>query len=263
MRLRGVACVVAGVSIGAWGAPAFADDWGLCRDAAVAPPVSIAACTRAINSGRYRNRDLSVLLYNRGVSHRQQGNDDGAMADYSEAIRLDPAYEKPFNNRGNIRRDRGDIDGALADYSAAIGINPDYGTALANRANVYDDRGELDLALADLDRAVGLDSGTARAYNLRGVVRTKKDEIDRAIADFDSAVRADPGYVFAYNNRGLSYEKKGELDRALADFRLALSIDAASRTAADGVTRLEQAIMRSGREPPSNVTAKAPVLGKP
>jgi tetratricopeptide (TPR) repeat protein len=261
MRLCGLASALLGLSICAATVPAQADDWTLCQDGSVAPGVSIAACTRAIGSGYYRTHDLSVLHYNRGVSYRQQSNDDAALADYSEAIRLDPGYEKPFNNRGNVRKDKGDIDGALADYSEAIRIKPDYDTALANRADLYEDTGDYDLALADLDRVLRIDGGSARAFNLRGVIRKKKDELDRAIADFDSAVRFDPKYVYAYNNRGLSYEKKGDLVRALADFRLALNIDAKSRTAADGVARIEQA-MSSRRDPASNVTAIVPVLEK-
>src|SRR5262245_25363597 len=257
MRLCGFASALFGIAVCA-AIPALADDWTVCQDGAANPAISIEACTRAIGSGFYRNHDLSVLHYNRAVSHRKQGEDEAALADYSTAIRIDPRYEKPFNNRGNVRKDMGDTDGALADYSEAIRLKPDYHTALANRADLYDDKGEFDLALADLDRALGIDGRSARTFNLRGLIRKKKDDLDRAIADFDSAVRFDPAYVYAYINRGLSYEKKGELARALADFRLALGIDASNRTAADGIARIELTT-GSRREPTSSVAASAPV----
>jgi tetratricopeptide (TPR) repeat protein len=260
MRLSGFASALLGFAV-CTAIPAFADDWTLCQDGIAAPAVSIEACTRAIGSGLYRSHDLSVLHYNRGVSHRQDGDDVAAFNDYSVAIRIDPRYEKPFNNRGNVLKDMGDIDGALADYSEAIRLKPDYHTALANRADLYDDTGEFDLALTDLDRALGIDGRSARAFNLRGLIRRKKDDLDGAIADFGSAVRFDPKYVYAYSNRGLSYEAKGDLDRALADFRLALNIDASNRTAVDGIARIELAT-GSRREPTSNVTAIAPVAEK-
>jgi len=260
MRLCGFASALFGIAVCA-AIPALADDWTVCQDGAANPAISIEACTRAIGSGFYRNHDLSVLHYNRGVSHRQQGEDEAALADYSTAIRIDPRYEKPFNNRGNVRKDMGDIDGALADYSEAIRLKPDYHTALANRADLYDDTGEFDLALADLDRALGIDSRSARVFNLRGLISRKKNELDRAIADFDRAVRLEPKYLYAYVNRGLSYETKGELDRALADFRAALDIDADNRAAADGIARIELAT-GVRREPTSSITASVPVVEK-
>ena len=39
---------------------------------------------------------------------------------YSEAIRLKPDDAEAFYNRGGARRDKGDVDGALQDYSEAI-----------------------------------------------------------------------------------------------------------------------------------------------
>ena len=51
---------------------------------------------------------------------------DGALADYDQAIRLNPAYVDAYNNRGVVRSDRGDADGAIADYDQAIRLNPEY-----------------------------------------------------------------------------------------------------------------------------------------
>jgi tetratricopeptide (TPR) repeat protein len=53
----------------------------------------IAACTRQIDSGRWRGHDLAVEHYNRGISWKAKGDLDRAIADYTEAIRLDPKYE--------------------------------------------------------------------------------------------------------------------------------------------------------------------------
>jgi tetratricopeptide (TPR) repeat protein len=42
------------------------------------------------------------------------------MTDYTEAIRLDPAYAAAYNNRANCRRDQGDLEGAEAEFSQAL-----------------------------------------------------------------------------------------------------------------------------------------------
>jgi len=86
--------------------------------------VAIAACSRVITSARYQGRKLAGLYDNRGVEYRKIGQYDRAIADYSEAIRLDPNYAKAFNNRGDAYRDKGEYDRATADYNQAIGLNP-------------------------------------------------------------------------------------------------------------------------------------------
>ena len=42
---------------------------------------------------------------------------------YTEAIRLKPDDALAFNNRGLARRDKGDLDGALQDYTEAVRLN--------------------------------------------------------------------------------------------------------------------------------------------
>ena len=75
--------------------PAAADDAMLCsRETG---DVAIAACTRAINSGAGRP---SINYNNRGEAYRGKGDMDRAIADFTEAIRLDPKYAIAYINRG-------------------------------------------------------------------------------------------------------------------------------------------------------------------
>lgn len=59
---------------------------------------------------------------NRGVARQIKGDVDGAIADYTKAIEIDPRLAPAYNNRGNARRDIGDVNGAIADCSKAIEI---------------------------------------------------------------------------------------------------------------------------------------------
>ena len=45
---------------------------------------------------------------------------------------------------------KNDIDRAIADYSQAIDINPRYANAYFNRGSIYETKGANDLAIADL-----------------------------------------------------------------------------------------------------------------
>jgi tetratricopeptide (TPR) repeat protein len=114
----------------------------------------------AIKAPRPTQEELSAeQWFARALGKLQTGDLDGAIADYTEAIRLNPGYVYAYNNRGNTRAKQGDMTGAIADYDKAIALNPDYAEAYSNRAEAYFALKRVEKALADFKRAneLGLD----------------------------------------------------------------------------------------------------------
>jgi len=183
---------------------------------------AIAACTRAINSGAGQP---SINYNNRGFAYRRKGENDRAIADYNEALRLDPKYAIAYNNRGLAYSEKGENDRAIADYNEALRLDPKYAIAYNNRGLAYFRKGENDRAIADYNEALRLNPKYAIASNNRGLAYRSKGENDRAIADYTEALRLDPKFAMAYNNRGVAYSDKGENDRAIADYTEALRLD--------------------------------------
>ncbi len=50
---------------------------------------------------------------------------DGAMADATEAIRLNPDDANAYYNRAVARENKGDVDEAIADYTRGRDLAPD------------------------------------------------------------------------------------------------------------------------------------------
>jgi tetratricopeptide (TPR) repeat protein len=64
-----------------------------------------------------------------------KGDLDSAIADYDQAIALDPKDAIAYNGRGNVYYDRKDYDGAIADYVQAIMLDPKLALAYNGRGN--------------------------------------------------------------------------------------------------------------------------------
>ena len=182
---------------------------------------AIAACTWVIDSGHLHGHDLAVEYYNRGIEYKHKGDFDRAIADYGEAIRLDPGYQHAYVNRGLAYDAKGDVDRAIADYTEAIRLDPKDKDPYTNRGGAYHAKGDLDRAIADHSEAIRLDPTFAAAYVNRGNAYRAKDDLDRAIADYDQAIRLDPKKLSAYLSRGRANLYAGALATALADFEQA------------------------------------------
>jgi len=77
---------------------------------------------------------------------------------------------------GRIRR-------AIADYNEAIRLNPKYAGAYNLRGRAYHDKGDNDRAIGDYDEAIRLDPKLVEAYDNRGSHTTTSASRSRAIAD--------------------------------------------------------------------------------
>jgi tetratricopeptide (TPR) repeat protein len=162
-----------------------------------------------------------VAFNNRGYAYSDKGDNDRAIADYSEAIRLDPKSATAFKNRGIAYLEKGDNDRAIADYSAAIRIDPEDANAFNSRGVAYRAKGDPARAIADYNEAIRLDPKSAMAFDNRGNAYHAKGDNERAIADYNEAIRLNPKSSFGYFARGRSYLFAGSVEKSLADFNQA------------------------------------------
>ena len=94
---------------------------------------------------------------NRGNASWRKGEHGKAIADYSEAIRLNPSDAIAYNSRGSAYRETRELDNSIADYNEAIRLDPKYTIAYNNRGKAYEQKGENDKAIADFTEAIRLD----------------------------------------------------------------------------------------------------------
>jgi tetratricopeptide (TPR) repeat protein len=119
--------------------------------------------------------------------------------------------------KGTERLEKNDLAGAIAAFTEALRLNPNDAKALSSRGVAYDLNRDLDKALADYNEALRIDPKYATAYYNRGMTYGKKHDLDKAIADFTEAIRLKPQMAQAYFNRGMIYGEKGDKINAYED----------------------------------------------
>ena len=101
---------------------------------------------------------------NRGNTKYHLRDYQGAIADYSKAIEINPQYAYAYINRGNAKSDLGSYQGAIADYNKAIEIDPQDADAYYNRGNAKELVRDLKGACADWRKASSLGDQDAAGW---------------------------------------------------------------------------------------------------
>lgn len=200
----------------------------------------------------YLFNDRGMAYYQRWkVSNKSPEDIQQAVADFKQAIAVDPFFAEPYFNLGTVSTDANELTKAIEFYSQAIELDPEYGEAynalgeareklkpqevalddfinavkrgyqpaLFNLARAYLRRGDIQEAINTFDRALAYRHDDPRAYLGRGEAYARKGEHTQAIEDFNRAIELDPKLIDAYFSRGVSYDEMNDASHAIADLR--------------------------------------------
>jgi tetratricopeptide (TPR) repeat protein len=216
--------------------------WELCRgdikDTSV--DLSIRACTEVIQSGRESPKNLAIAHLERGFWYARKKDQDRTLADFDEAIRLDPQNDTALGARSELHHSKGDLARAQADFEQAMRIDSIEGVRMANRCRSSFrvgfgqdgiDPARLEPVVWTCTKALWWSSMDCRSSSCRpeepletrAWIYLRLDKPDAAIADFDLALKHNPKLATALYGRGLA---KRRIDRAAgaADFAAAKAI---------------------------------------
>jgi tetratricopeptide (TPR) repeat protein len=144
----------------AWVMPAAADyasDLTLCNTVSSRTPAEkVAACTRLLNSGRLRGRDLAAVYANRADRYRLLEQYDRALEDFERSFKLNPDNPLAYLNRAEVWRVKGEPDQAIADATRAIQLDPALNSPWTIRGLAYEKLGAIAKAREDFKHALAI-----------------------------------------------------------------------------------------------------------
>lgn len=161
----------------------------------------------------------AVAYYHRAITRYALGDKLGAIADYSEVVKIDPTHGIAYNNRAVVRYELGNKEGAISDSNRALLLNPRSCVTYCNRGVVRLELGDKVGAIEDFTEAIQLEVGCTIAYLQRGLARLKLDNKAGAVEDFSAMIHLDAQDAIAYFYRGSVRSTLGDKVGAIRDFK--------------------------------------------
>lgn len=117
--------------------------------------------------------------YKRALAKARQGELNGAIADFTEALRVDPKLAAAYYHRGLARHKKGDLQGAIVDFNTALLLNPKYAEAYHSRALARAECKHYSGAIADGRKFLDLQPKATDADKMRENMAGWQQEQDK------------------------------------------------------------------------------------
>ncbi|QEG33661.1 tetratricopeptide repeat protein [Bythopirellula goksoeyrii] len=154
-----------------------------------------------------------------------QTDEEKALADFDEAIKLDPDNETYPLLRAVFLRNREKFDEALAAVDEMLSESPEDANAFILQGELFRQLDKQEQALESFDEATKLAPQAPGPFQNRGEIYREQKEYAKAIVEFSKVLELQPGVVLPLVHRAEAYLNNGQLEEALADAEAVLAND--------------------------------------
>ena len=190
-----------------------------------------------------RNPGCWMAHYNLGIALNKQGDTDGAIVHYRQALELRPSYAEAHYNLGRLLVQEGQLDEAITHYEKALEISPGDADAQNNLGAALFACGRVDEAIAHYREALMIQPDRADAScNLASALLSKND-LDGAIAYYSACLATSPNQPEAQYNLASALFRRDRTDEAITHYQKVLEL---SPDNADAHANLGSAFLAKG-----------------
>lgn len=172
----------------------------------------------------------ALYLNNLGSEELFAGRTESALHFFETAAKLAPEYTPTYANLGIVRRRLGDDEGALAAYHQALRIDLHQPTVLNNLAALYHSQGRVVEARAAIT-AANPRGAPPDLLMVRGNIELVEGRPRAALKHFKRAARTDPGAPEPWIEIALAQLARDRHNAARKAFLQALEVDPGNDTA--------------------------------
>lgn len=155
----------------------------------------------------------NYLYSSRAYTYKEQGNIELALNDINEYVKLN-GKASALLTRANFYLELKRQDLALADFNQAISLEPKNVGAYSARARFYRINKQFELAKIDYSAAIQMDPTFFSVYFGRGIMYKAQGQYKLAIADFEMAAQKSPKNIIFKSSLVAPLIRTGQFSRA-------------------------------------------------
>lgn len=167
----------------------------------------------------------ATVLFNIGISLRDHGMNNEAIASFKKAINLDKKYDSAYLEMAQLYLKLNQTDSAVLTLNTAVKVNPGFTAGYSTLGNIYRDyKRNQDSAILNYLKAYQLDS--TNKFTLYGLAwcNNQKENFREAINYGIKALEIDNNYKPAYNELGHAYRQLKAYEECIEQFKKNLAI---------------------------------------
>jgi protein O-mannosyl-transferase len=162
---------------------------------------------------------------NLGIALSKRGQVEEAAYHYRKAIELgiDEAYA-PYYDLGVILAAQGDDAAAIVYFRKALRTKPDFADAHNDLGLLLAKRGMIEEAATHYQKALEINPNSAKTHNNLAIILAGRGQFDEAFAHYRKALELKPDFAEADYNFAVDLANRGRLDEAIVHYRKALAV---------------------------------------
>jgi serine/threonine-protein kinase len=177
-------------------------------------------CDRAIAL----NKNLPAVFTIAARIHADTGHNDMALAEFDQALKLDPRNADARLGRASVYERLGRIKEAENEFRAAVELRPEYWVGVSELGSFYFRQHRTDDAAREFRREVELVPDSANAHSNYGAMLSRLGKPDEAIVELRKSLAISETYP-AYANLGILYYRQKDWANSALMTEKALSIN--------------------------------------
>jgi len=164
----------------------------------------------------YRNAEahyhLGMTMLANKEPEKAKGEFQIAIAAFGKAIERDGDDAGAYKDRGNVRLEIHDFDGAIEDYSNAIRVDPEFAAVYNDLCYLRaTHERELEEAVSNCTQSLNLVPNDPDTFDSLGLAYLKLKQLDKSITAYDKALSFKPSLAESRYCRGIAKWLRGDV----------------------------------------------------